>query len=351
MIRDYLEIWVGIAVAVGVAAAGIQAATAESQSAFERLRELDESSRLHEMASQRLDRMIRRWDRTFDGQLAEGRLAERAAGRLEQRVADRLIAWQRLHRRIRRRAHLWPPGRARDLSRLLTASEIEALRAHREMFKAIGQLRTDAAAPTVLLRERARLAVDLARQRAVGEVLEAERRTVVERVRTSRDRSRRVLARTREHLDAKMRQLMDHETGADFYRRKGTLLPPVSDAPAAGFGVRPAPRTVGPGRRPGITYAVEPGTEVRAVAGGLVVLANRVEGYGRLVVVDHGDDYRSVYAHLGEITVEVGAKLERGGKVGGSGASDSLGGPKLYFEFRHDGEPVDPEPWFVRKSE
>ncbi|MFB6371843.1 MAG: hypothetical protein ABEN55_01715, partial [Bradymonadaceae bacterium] len=72
-----------------------------------------------------------------------------------------------------------------------------ALRAHRETFKAIGQLRTGGAAPSELLRERARLGIDLARQRALVEAVDAGRRAVIEQVRTrGGGAGRRALART-----------------------------------------------------------------------------------------------------------------------------------------------------------
>ncbi|MFB6371842.1 MAG: hypothetical protein ABEN55_01710, partial [Bradymonadaceae bacterium] len=127
MIRDYLELWTGVVALIGVTIAGMHTATAESQSTFSRLRDLDISSERHLMTARRIDRLIRRWDETFEGKLSNGRLAERAAGRLEGRVADRLVAWERLHRRIRRRAHLWSPGIARDLRRLLKTSSRDRL--------------------------------------------------------------------------------------------------------------------------------------------------------------------------------------------------------------------------------
>ena len=348
--RDHVELWAGALALIGMAVVGVHTATAESHSTFDRLRQLDRTADHHERASRRLSRVIRRWDETFAGEVQKGELAERAAGRLERKVTDQLVTWERLHRRIRRNAHLWPPGRGRDVARLLRDPEVETLRRRKETFKAIGRLESDVAAPAVLLRERARLTIELAQQKANRDAVDAEREEVIDRAKSGADAGlEEALRRTQKELERSLERLIEHETGEDFHRRKGTLLPPVSAEPAATFGRRKQPNSSTYVRHTGLTYTVEPETSVQAVADGLVVLAKRFEGYGNLVIVDHGDDYHSLYAHLREISVEVGTEIDRGSEVGLSGATDSLEGPKLYFELRHGGEPVDPQPWFISR--
>jgi septal ring factor EnvC (AmiA/AmiB activator) len=84
---------------------------------------------------------------------------------------------------------------------------------------------------------------------------------------------------------------------------------------------------------------------VRAVAAGTVRYAGRFQGYGNLVILDHGDDYFTVSAHLDEIAVEVGDAVEAGAVVGTAGETGSLRGPVLYFEVRHGSEALDPARW------
>lgn len=327
-------------------------ALAETSSPFAELRKLDRRAERHRIEARRLERTIERWDRSLEGTVREGRLAEQAVSRLRRRVARRLVAWEKIHRATRRHSYRWKPGEGRDLLELLSGPEVQTLREQRETFDAIGRLREQMAAPAVLLTERARLTVELAQHRASEEKAEAEGQEVVEQSRAERrdEQIEAAMRQSQRKLEETLEQLIEHETGEDFHRRKGTLLPPVAAEPDETFGRQKQDNSVTYVRHTGLTYRVAPGTDVRAVAEGLVVLAKRFEGYGNLVIVDHGDGYHSLYAHLQEMAVEVGGEIERGSTVGSSGATDSLDGPKLYFELRHDDEPIDPSPWFLRRE-
>jgi septal ring factor EnvC (AmiA/AmiB activator) len=100
--------------------------------------------------------------------------------------------------------------------------------------------------------------------------------------------------------------------------------------------------------RNGIDIGVATGEEVKAVEKGTVAFADRFAGYGRMVIVDHGERYYTVYAHLSELLKKSGDKVQRGETLGLAGDSDSLAGSKLYFELRKDGRSVDPVPWFKK---
>ncbi len=327
-------------------------ALAGTPSPFAELRELDRRAERHRIEARRLERTIDRWDRSLEGTVREGRLAEQAVSRLRRKVARRLVAWEKIHRTTRRRSHRWKPGEGRDLRELLSGPELETLREQRQTVDAIGRLREQTAKPAVLMTERARLTVELAQHRASEETAEAEGDEVVAESRAERrdEQIEAAMRQSQRQLEKTLEQLIEHQTGEDFHRRKGTLLPPVATEPTETFGRKKQENSVTYVRHTGLTYRVDEGTEVKAVAGGLVVLAKRFEGYGNLVIVDHGDDYHSLYAHLEEIDVEVGGEIERGAKVGRSGATDSLDGPKLYFELRHEDEPIDPSPWFLRRE-
>jgi septal ring factor EnvC (AmiA/AmiB activator) len=81
------------------------------------------------------------------------------------------------------------------------------------------------------------------------------------------------------------------------------------------------------------------------VADADVRFAGWFRGFGRLVILDHGAEYFSVSGHLAEMSVAVGDRVARGGVIGAVGETGSLSGPKLYFEIRRGGEPLDPRDW------
>jgi len=92
----------------------------------------------------------------------------------------------------------------------------------------------------------------------------------------------------------------------------------------------------------GLDIAASMWDPIVAVADGVVVFAEWGGGYGNLVIVEHGDDWRSYYAHLTEIAVEVGQKVRQGELLGGAGTTGYSTGPHLHFELRYQGRPVDP---------
>ena len=88
------------------------------------------------------------------------------------------------------------------------------------------------------------------------------------------------------------------------------------------------------GPHEGIDIGARRGTPVRAAEAGKVIHAGRMGDYGRLVVVKHAGTYRSVYAHLGRISVRRGAFVERGDVLGQVGSTGNATGPHLHFEIR-----------------
>ncbi|RME20690.1 MAG: M23 family metallopeptidase, partial [Deltaproteobacteria bacterium] len=95
----------------------------------------------------------------------------------------------------------------------------------------------------------------------------------------------------------------------------------------------------------GLDLKAPAGSPVRAVYSGKVVFADWFEGYGLMVVIDHGGGYFSLYAHLDRLEVSKGQKVRKGQLLGGVGETGSLKGPYLYFEIRNRGKPVDPAKW------
>ena len=99
----------------------------------------------------------------------------------------------------------------------------------------------------------------------------------------------------------------------------------------------------------GLFIRAAAGSEVRAIAGGRVVFADWMRGFGNLLIVDHGGSYLSIYGNNESLLKQTGDTL-RGGEViatvGNSGGNPESG---LYFELRHQGQPLDPLKWVSLK--
>jgi murein DD-endopeptidase MepM/ murein hydrolase activator NlpD len=92
----------------------------------------------------------------------------------------------------------------------------------------------------------------------------------------------------------------------------------------------------------GVDYAAPVGTAVRATGDGVVAFAGVQSGYGNVVIVQHGAQYATVYAHLSRFTVRTGARVRQGETIGHVGATGWATGPHLHYEFRVGGEARNP---------
>ena len=92
----------------------------------------------------------------------------------------------------------------------------------------------------------------------------------------------------------------------------------------------------------GVDYAAPQGTAVRTVGEGVVEFAGWQNGYGNVVHIDHGNDKSTLYAHLSQLDVRRGQRVEQGQRIGAVGATGWATGPHLHFEFRVRGQHEDP---------
>lgn len=132
-----------------------------------------------------------------------------------------------------------------------------------------------------------------------------------------------------------------------FAQLRGKLPSPTGGRIEVGFGkvVNPRFRTVT--FQKGVDIGAPRGEPVRAVAPGRVVHAGWFKGYGNLVIVDHGEGFHTLVAHLESMTTAAGEDVEAGSLLGTVGDTGSLKGPYLYFEVRERGKPVDPAAWLA----
>lgn len=108
------------------------------------------------------------------------------------------------------------------------------------------------------------------------------------------------------------------------------------------FGSRFSPWSAGREFHGGIDIAARSGTSVHAPAGGTVAFAGSHPEYGLTVVIDHGQDIRTVYGHLSHIAGKQGQKVERGALVGLTGNTGRSSGPHLHYEIQVRGRSVNP---------
>ena len=136
-------------------------------------------------------------------------------------------------------------------------------------------------------------------------------------------------------------QLPEAAPAGSFARLKGSLRLPAKGTVGNRFG---AARQEGSTWK-GLFIRSPVGSEVRAIAGGRVVFAEWMRGFGNLIIVDHGDSYLSIYGNNDALLKNVGDTIRSGdtiATVGNSGGNPESG---LYFEIRHQGQPVDPMKW------
>jgi septal ring factor EnvC (AmiA/AmiB activator) len=183
----------------------------------------------------------------------------------------------------------------------------------------------------------------------------AAKRRLVAQVHQDRGRERAALVeleKAARALEETLRNLEDHPEaelgslgGPPFETLRSNLDPPV-DAPVTGhFGRVVDEEFFTETYRTGVVFGAEYGSPVRAVAAGRVRYAGWFRGFGRLVIVAHGDSYFTVSGHLSEMVVAVGDRVSAGDTLGAVGDTGSLTGPQLYFEIRLGGDPLDPAEW------
>jgi murein DD-endopeptidase MepM/ murein hydrolase activator NlpD len=93
----------------------------------------------------------------------------------------------------------------------------------------------------------------------------------------------------------------------------------------------------------GVDYAAPTGTPAQTVGDGVVEFAGVQGGFGNVVIVRHGNNHSTVYAHLSRIQVRKGQSVQKGQTIGAVGSTGWSTGPHLHFEFRVNGTHVDPQ--------
>jgi septal ring factor EnvC (AmiA/AmiB activator) len=216
--------------------------------------------------------------------------------------------------------------------------------------------------------ELATLRADAKREQAEVDREAGRRRLLLTRVRDERayhermvgeltEAARRLEAFIRD-LGAKQRRLAKvppsrppgDTPSVGFGELRGRLPWPTDGRIVSGFGAQVHPRFGTKTFRNGVDIEAAGGTDVGAVYAGHVVYTGWFKGYGNLIILDHGNDYYTLYAHVAEILVKEGDDVRQAQRIGTVGDTGSLAGPRLYFEVRYQGKPQDPEQWLRQRG-
>jgi murein hydrolase activator len=136
--------------------------------------------------------------------------------------------------------------------------------------------------------------------------------------------------------------------GIPFGQRKGKLHWPVSGGRiSARFGnqVHPVMKTIT--TNTGIDISTRDNSPIRTIADGEVALIHWLPSYGNLIIINHNNGFRTVYAHLSDISVSAGQKITEGQVIAYSG--ESVSGDMLHFEIWKEKEKQNPEEWLARR--
>lgn len=137
-------------------------------------------------------------------------------------------------------------------------------------------------------------------------------------------------------------------------RLQALMIPsaaPVDGPVGSGFGFRIDPFNGRSALHTGLDFPAEPGTPIRAAAGGLVIARDVHPEYGQVLEIDHGNGLVTRYAHCASIDVPLGALVKRGQRIASVGVTGRSTGAHLHFEVLVDGVPQNPARFLAGRVE
>jgi septal ring factor EnvC (AmiA/AmiB activator) len=218
-------------------------------------------------------------------------------------------------------------------------------------------------------RELAALRADAQREQSEVDRDAAKRRILLAKVRDERAYHERMVGELTEaarRLEAFIRELQARQRrlaripppkpgteippAVGFGTLRGRLPWPTEGRVVSPFGAQVHPRFGTRTFRNGVDIEAGEGRDVMAVYAGHVVYTGWFKGYGNLIILDHDNEYFTLYAHVADMLVKEGDDVKQGQRIGTVGDTGSLEGPRLYFEVRYQGKPQNPEQWLRQRS-
>lgn len=158
--------------------------------------------------------------------------------------------------------------------------------------------------------------------------------------------NKEALIKMEEELAAKEKEITKKLEALRYGNAPGKFLYPAKGILTSGFGNRISPITGDTRFHAGIDIGANPGTPVVAGAGGEVLNAEYIGGYGYTVIIYHGGGFSTLYAHLSGFAVGAGQKVKQGQIIGYVGSTGYATGPHLHFEVRVNGVIQNPYAYF-----
>ncbi len=157
-----------------------------------------------------------------------------------------------------------------------------------------------------------------------------------------------LINRLEKELQEKARERAFSPVGKGFGLLRGKLPHPVAGKVVSTFGKNENPKFNTFSVQKGIEIEAPMGAGIRAVHEGRVLYSDWFKGYGKILIIDHGEGYYTLSGHASSLLKGVGEEVRAGEVVALVGDTGSLKGSCLYFEIRQRGKPLDPLEWLSK---
>src|SRR6056297_716840 len=156
----------------------------------------------------------------------------------------------------------------------------------------------------------------------------------------------------REKTKQAQQQAQSKQPGAEAARTEPTLQPkkgifqlPIKGSIISNYGQQKQPELNTYVFNSGIDISAPLGEAIRGASFGTVIYIGNVKGYGEIIILDHGGNVVTLYAHLSKVLIKMNEQVAKGQIIGQVGTSGGVSTPRLHFEVRVEGKPVNPFDW------
>lgn len=157
-----------------------------------------------------------------------------------------------------------------------------------------------------------------------------------------------LIERLEKEIRGKAKVEVSIPSGKGFGTFRGKLVLPVEGRILSNFGRNENPKFNTFTVQKGIEIEAPIGTEIKAVYAGRILYSDWFKGYGKILIIDHGEGYYTLSGHASALLKNVGEEVRAGEVIALVGDTGSLKGPCLYFEIRQRGKPLDPLEWLAQ---
>ncbi|MCK5100568.1 MAG: peptidoglycan DD-metalloendopeptidase family protein [Desulfobacteraceae bacterium] len=203
--------------------------------------------------------------------------------------------------------------------------------------------------------EKLELERELNQQILITEQKSKRKNEILKKIRTEKEfalAAVRSLQKAAQKLEKQIEQIKKLEfikiNSRSFFDYQGRLSMPVKGKIISKFGTEQSSDNKTFTFQKGIDIKPLKNESVKAVFYGKVIFSKWFQGYGNLMIIDHGDSYYSLYAHNKELLKKMGELVEKGENIAIAGDTGSIKGLCLHFEIRHHGKPVNPMKWLKK---